>query len=335
MEKIAVGILGATGKVGQQYLHLLANHPWFEVKFLAASEKSSGKKVGEHIVHRVEDIEKAKKSCRLIFSAISDEAAKEIEELYAQQGLGVISNGSAHRFTPDVPMIIPEVNGNHAKIIPLQQKNRGWKNGFIVTKPNCSLQGAILPLYPLHQKFGLKRLFVTTFQAVSGAGYPGVPSLDILDNVIPYIAKEEEKTEKESLKILGSVEGSKIKHATGIVIAAHCNRVAVLDGHMACLSADFAKRPTREEILHLWESFPGLCLPSAPEHPIVYRPEENRPQPRLDRSAGNGMTVSVGRLRECPLLSYRFVTLSHNTIRGAAGGGLLTAELLLKQGYLS
>lgn len=356
MKKIPVGILGATGRVGQQYLQLLSNHPLFEVTFLASSEQSAGKPYAQAVagrwhspdavpdafknmtVHNIDQISTAKNACRLIFSAVSNEAAKIYEEMYAEQGFPVVSNAGYHRKSPDVPVLIPEVNPHHTDIIPLQQKNRKWKNGFIVVKPNCSLQSYMIPLSPLHDKFHVSQLFVTTFQAVSGAGYPGVSSLDILDNVIPYIANEEEKSEQEPLKIWGHISGTTFSPASDIAIAAHCNRVPVLDGHLACVSVKFRTKPTKEEILHLWNNFSGLPqklkLPSAPEQPILYTTESDRPQPRLDRNAGKGMSVSVGRLRECPVFDYRFVALSHNTIRGAAGGGILNAELLLKQGFL-
>ena len=356
MKKIPVGILGATGMVGQHYLQLLANHPWFEVCFFASSELSAGKSYGEAVAGRwhmntaiperflnmhvssIEDIALAKSRCHFVFSAVSNDAAKVYEERYAESGLPVISNAGYHRKSSDVPVLIPEINPDHAKIIPIQQKNRRWEKGFIVVKPNCSIQSYMIPLSPLHQRFGVKRLAVTTLQAVSGAGYPGVSSLDMIDNVIPYIANEEEKTEQEPLKIWGHIEGNGISSTRDIAISAQCNRVPVLDGHLACVSVEFEQRPCEEEILSLWGSFKGVAqelqLPSAPSQPIIYRYESNRPQPRHDKGAGNGMSVTVGRLRECPLFHYRFVGLSHNTIRGAAGGGVLNAEFLLKQGYL-
>lgn len=348
-KKIPVGILGATGRVGQQYLQLLSEHPWFEVVFLAASSESAGKTYGEAIlgrehmplpervlklpVVRIEDIPKNR--CQFVFSALSTEAAKIYEELYAQNGLPVISNAGYHRKSADVPILIPEINPEHADVIPLQQKNRNWDKGFIAVKPNCSLQSYMLPLAPLHSRFKVTQMIVTTLQAVSGAGYPGVSSLDMIDNIIPYIKNEEEKSEWEPLKIWGKVEGNTIREASGIAIAAHCNRVPVLDGHMACVSVKFEHKPKREEILELWREFKGSSgLPSGPEFPIIYREECDRPQPRHDRLAGNGMSVTCGRLRECPLFDFRFTALSHNTIRGAAGGGILNAELLVKKGYI-
>lgn len=356
MSKISVGILGATGMVGQQYLQLLINHPWFEVNFLASSDQSAGKsyfqavagrwqmsspieeRVGHMLVHRLDEIELAKKSCRFVFSAMSNEGAMKYEELYAKNGIPVFSNAACHRQSSDVPILIPEVNPEHLKIIPMQKKNRNWDKGFIVVKPNCSLQSYMIPLAPLHEQFKVTRLLVTTMQAVSGAGYPGVSSLDISENIIPYIADEEEKSEREPLKIWGEVRGNSICPTKDIVISAQCNRVPVIDGHLACLSVQFERKPSKEEILTLWKNFRGqpqqLELPSAPLSPIIYREECDRPQPRRDRDAGKGMSITVGRLRECPIFDYRFVALSHNTIRGAAGGGILNAELLWRQGYL-
>ena len=322
MRRIGVGILGATGHVGQQYQRLLKDHPWFEVTFLASSKNA-------------EDVATAKKSCSFVFSAMSNEGAKLYEELYASQGLPVVSNASCHRMSSDVPMLIAEVNPSHMALIPFQQKNRNWERGFIVTKPNCSLQSYMIPLAPLHERFGVEKIMVTTLQAVSGAGYPGVSSLDIVDNIIPYIGGEEEKSENEPRKIWGKVTNGAIVINETISISAHCNRVPVLDGHMACVSVKFREKPTREEILELWNHFPGLDLPTAPKTPIIYREECDRPQTRHDRDAQGGMAVTVGRLRECPLFDYRFVALSHNTVRGAAGGGILNAELLYREGYLS
>lgn len=355
--KIHAGILGATGMVGQQYIRLLENHPWFTVTFVAASERSSGKTYAEAVqgrwfmleeipsgvrnirVSAVDAIEQAKASCSFVFSALDTENAKIYEEQYAAAGIPVISNAGVHRMTSDVPMIIPEINAEHINIISAQQKKRNWNRGFIAVKPNCSIQSYLTPLYALHKKFKIKTVFVTTMQAVSGAGYPGVASLDILDNVIPYITGEEEKTENEPLKILGSIENNEIVPCKDIKITAHCNRVPVIDGHMACVSVGFETKPKREEILEAWKTFRSdpqeLKLPSAPTHPIIYRDEPNRPQPRLDKNTGKGMTTVVGRLRECNILDWRFVGLSHNTIRGAAGGGVLNAELLVAKQIIS
>lgn len=355
-KKIPVGILGATGMVGQQYLQLLENHPWFEVNFLTSSNQSAEKSYREAVsgrwhmstpipeniankpVQRSDEITAAKQSCRFVFSAMSNEGALAYEELYAQNGIPVISNASHHRSSPDVPVLIPEVNPDHLQIIPIQQKNRSWDTGFIVVKPSCSLQSYMIPLSPLHRKYQIVRLLVTTMQAVSGAGYPGVSSVNIIDNIIPHIANEEEKLEWEPLKIWGHMGDNSLHTAKDIAISAHCNRVPVMDGHLTCVSVQFAKKPAREDILTLWNNFQGLPqqlqLPSAPPHPIIYREESDRPQPRRDRDAGKGMSVSVGRLRACPVFDYRFAALSHNTIRGAAGGGILNAELLVRQGFL-
>lgn len=357
MKRIPVGVLGATGMVGQNYLRLLANHPWFDVRFLCASPRSSGKFYQEAVkgrwhmptlipsqasnlpVHAINQIDEAKKQCRFVFSAVSSDIARDYEEQYAAAGLPVISNAGYHRHAPDIPVLIPEINAHHLEIIPHQQISRGWSDGFIVTKPNCSIQSYMLPLAPLHEKFRVKKLLVTTLQAVSGAGYPGVSSWDIYENVIPYIAKEEEKSEWEPLKIFGSIRDYQIIPDQNICISAHCNRVPVLDGHLACVSVEFDHQPSQDEILAIWKmhhTLPqSLQLPSAPTQAIVYHEEPNRPQPRLDRDNGNGMAVTVGRLRACNLFNYRFVALSHNTVRGAAGGGILNAELLVKKGYLN
>ncbi|MBS4166552.1 Aspartate-semialdehyde dehydrogenase [Neochlamydia sp. AcF65] len=356
MKKIPVGILGATGMVGQQYLQLLSKHPWFEVVFLASSKQSAGKSYAEAVqnrwlpntplsethgklpVYSIENIEQCKRDCSLVFSAVDSPIAKLYEESYAVAGLPVMSNASYHRNTPDVPILIPEINAHHLSMIRKQQKNRGWGQGCIVVKPNCSLQSYMIPLQPLHQKFQVKKLMVTTLQAVSGAGYPGVPSYAIQDNIIPYIEGEEQKSESEPLKIWGNIQEDKIVNALGISLSITCNRVPVLDGHMACVAVEFATKPSLEDILQAWQAFKGapqeLHLPSAPLCPLVYHDEKDRPQPRLDRLEGNGMSVVVGRLRECPLFHYRFTALSHNTIRGAAGGGILTAELIYQQGYI-
>lgn len=357
MGTVRVGILGATGMVGQHYVSLLKQHPFFEVCFLAASKESSGKSYAEALadkgrtihalpgrlcslkVHGMNEISCAKELCDFVFSAVNTETAKVYENLYAADGLPVISNTSFHRMDADVPLLIPEINPEHLDMIPLQKKNRGWKKGFIVTKPNCSLQSYLIPLFPLHRQFGVKKIIVSTMQAVSGAGYPGVSSLDIIDNVIPYIDGEEKKSEIEPLKILGKIQGDQIVLNEGILISAHCNRVPVIDGHTACISVQFEKKPKREELLDLWRQFTGLpqqlCLPSAPMNPIIYREEKDRPQPRLDRDAGHGMAITVGRLRDCQVLDFRFVGLSHNALRGAASGGILNAELLFAKGYFS
>lgn len=355
-QKKRVGILGATGMVGQQYIVLLEQHPWFEVTHVVASASSAGKTYGEAVsgrwhmahtlpqavkdltVHTMDAIDVVKASCDFVFSALDSDIAKEWEEKYAAAGIKVVSNASTHRTTPDVPMIIPEINADHTDIIPVQQKNRGWSDGFIVVKPNCSIQSYMAPLAALHARYHIDKVFVTTMQAVSGAGHPGVSSYDSIDNVIPYIGGEEKKTEEEPHKIFGTVGENAIIDDTSFTISAQCNRVPVIDGHMACVTFACKEKPVREDILALWRDFSGapqsLQLPSAPVQPIHYREEYNRPQPRLDRDTDKAMAVSAGRLREDPILQYKFVGLSHNTIRGAAGGGVLIAELLLAKKYI-
>ncbi|WP_010253777.1 aspartate-semialdehyde dehydrogenase [Treponema primitia] len=370
MEKIPVGILGATGMVGQQYIALLANHPWFDVRYVAASPRSAGKVYREAVGGRwnatrgdlggsnspaaatltVEDandvsraIAAAKRGdCAFVFSALEmgKDEIKALEESYAAAGIPVVSNASANRWTGDVPMLIAEVNPDHADIIPLQKKNRGWDKGFIAVKPNCSIQSYMTPLWALLQAgYEVQRIIVSTLQAVSGAGYPGVSSLDIVDNIVPYIGGEEEKTEQEPLKILGTIQGNSIVNAQGLKISAHCNRVPVIDGHTACISLEFgSKKPSIDEVKHIWTSFKALPqeldLPMAPKQPIIIREEPDRPQPRKDREADKGMAVSVGRIRPCNVFDLRFAAVSHNTVRGAAGGGILNAELLKAKGYL-
>ncbi|MBD3245026.1 MAG: aspartate-semialdehyde dehydrogenase [Candidatus Moranbacteria bacterium] len=361
MEKIKVGILGATGMVGQNYIKLLKNHPWFEISYLAASENSANKtyeqavrgrwqmdtpledKIKKIIVGNVSDISKAKGKCRFVFSAfeISDkEQIRKIENEYAKNDIPVVSNASAHRKTKDVPMLIPEINPEHLDIIKIQQKNNGWNKGFVAVKPNCSLQSYLTAVYALMQKgYKVKKMFISTLQALSGAGYPGVASLDICDNVLPFISGEEEKSEQEPLKILGEIKDNKFENFQGLEISAHCNRVPVVDGHLACVSLLFGdKKPKKQEIKKIWKNFKALPqkldLPFAPKQPIIYNKEENRPQPRKDRDNDKGMALTVGRLRQCNIFDIRFSALSHNTIRGAAGGGILNAELLVKKGYI-
>jgi len=360
MDKAKVGILGATGMIGQTYIKLLENHPWFEVSYVAASPRSSGMRYSEAVEGRwhmqtgipakvgqltVEDaniVDKAFGRCNFVFSALELEkqAIKDLENRYAENDIPVVSNSSAHRWTEDVPMLIPEINFNHLNMITIQKKNHGWKKGFVVVKPNCSIQSYLLPIYALEkQEFQVSRILVTTLQALSGAGYPGPSSFDMVDNVLPHIGGEEEKSEKEPLKILGRIENNKFVNYESMKISAHCNRVPVLDGHTACVSIEFnGRKPSKEQIIHTWREFNSLPqelkLPFAPEQPIIYRDEEDRPQPRIDRDNEKGMAVTVGRLRECNVLDFRFVGLSHNTIRGAAGGGILNAELLKAKGFL-
>jgi aspartate-semialdehyde dehydrogenase len=360
MQKISVGVLGATGMVGQNYITLLEGHPWFEVTYVAASPRSAGKtyaeavkgrwhmsrdmspKLAALVVRDANDVSAAVGRCDFVFSALdmSKEEIRALEDAYAAADIPVVSNASAHRKTPNVPMLITEVNPQHIDVIPAQRAAHGWKKGFVVVKPNCSIQGYMIPLHALKLAgYPISRMIVTTLQAVSGAGYPGVPSLDMIDNVVPYIGGEEEKSEFEPGKIFGRVEGGAIVSDDSIKISAHCNRVPVSDGHSVCASLEFAgKKPSLEEIVSIWESFRGLPqelgLPTAPKRPIIYRREDDRPQPKKDRDAEGGMAVSVGRLRPCPVFDIRFVGLAHNTGRGAAGGGILNAELLKARGYL-
>ncbi len=348
-QKRKVAILGATGAVGQRYIQLLQEHPWFKVEVLAASERSAGKKykdacnwvmesdLSKEIANMtvadttVESVKKAG-NVDLIFSSLPGELAGPVEEQFAAV-YPVFSKASAHRMEEDVPLLIPEVNPEHLGLIPIQKKNRGWK-GFITTDPNCSTIGMAMTLKPLMQ-FGLKQVMVTTMQALSGAGYPGVPSLDIIDNVVPYIGKEEGKMESESNKILGSFNGKAVKDAA-FIVSASCNRVHVKDGHLESVFVKLDQTPSVKEVEKAFHDFKGepqkLKLPSAPETPIVVRDEPNRPQPRYDRDAGKGMSVTVGRIRKDPIMSLKYMCLSHNTIRGGAGAGVLSAELLVAKG---
>ncbi|GGA76288.1 aspartate-semialdehyde dehydrogenase [Edaphobacter acidisoli] len=352
MERRKVGILGATGMVGQRFIQLLSNHPWFEIAWLAASDRSAGKAYGEackwkldtplpkHIAAMTVQ-PNVPEGCtgelpKIIFAALDADIARELEPKFAAAGCAVISNSSAFRMAADVPLVVPEVNADHLALINAQswRKQRG---GYIVTNPNCSAIGLVLALKPLEERFGIEGLFVSTMQAVSGAGYPGVPSLDILGNVVPFIKNEEEKMQEEVGKLLGKVDGSSIKMLDAKV-SAHCNRVAVEDGHTECVSVKLRKKATREEILAAWREFAPLSgqhLPTAPDQPVEYDDAVDRPQPRLDRMRGRGMTATVGRLRECSLLDWKFVVLSHNTIRGAAGAALLNAEVLARTGQLN
>ncbi|MBI2621270.1 MAG: aspartate-semialdehyde dehydrogenase [Candidatus Levybacteria bacterium] len=352
MRKIPVGILGATGMVGQRFVTLLKNHPWFEVVILAASPRSAGKTyqkaVGENWridapmpayskkmkVYAVEKDEAfIAKKVRLVFCALDMEKdeIRAIEDKYAQKGIVVVSNNSANRWTTDVPMIIPEINPDHTDLIKIQRKRRGWK-GLIVVKPNCSVQSYI-PIIHALREFGPRQLEVTTLQAVSGAGKTFTSWPEMLDNAIPFISAEEEKTEKEPLKILGSLTNESIKTKNGLQISATCIRVAVTDGHMVSVAAKFKKKPTLAQIIRCLKQYKNpiahLNLPSSPSPFIHYFAEEDRPQTNLDRDLGNGMAISCGRFREDPIFDWKFVSLSHNTIRGAAGGAILTAELLL------
>lgn len=356
MEKIKVGILGATGMVGQRFVTLLAKHPWFEVVVLAASSHSAGKNYQDAVEGRwklqekmplsikqikvmeiEKDIDKICRSVDIVFSAFDadKEETKHIEEKYAAN-IPVVSNNSAHRWTEDVPMIMPEINPEHLELIDIQRKNRGWK-GLIVVKPNCSLQSYLPVIYAL-KKFQPTKIEVTTLQAISGSGKTFEHWPEMVGNVIPLIKGEEEKTEKEPLKILGKIIDGKIKNADSLKISATCIRVPVIDGHMAAVSVKFEKKPTLPDIINsinnFWNPLDKLNLPSSPKKFIKYFKDEDRPQTKLDRDFENGMGITCGRFREDPLFDWKFIALSHNTIRGAAGGAILTAELLKVKGYL-
>ncbi|MDO8522632.1 MAG: aspartate-semialdehyde dehydrogenase [bacterium] len=356
--KLSVGILGATGMVGQRFVLLLENHPWFEVRAVAASRNSAGKTYAEAVDGRwnyptsipssvrdlivlsvEDDVENMKNHVDFVFSAMDMEkdAVRSLEELYALMGMPVVSNNSAHRWTADVPMILPEINADHLAMIPIQQKNRGWDTGFIVVKPNCSVQ-SFMPALEALKQFEPQSVIVSTLQAISGAGKTFETMPEILDNVIPFIGGEEEKSEREPMKIWGRIKNGAFVLAKTPQISATCIRVPVTDGHMASINVSFNIQPTRDEILSAFRDFKspidGLGLPSTPEKFLTYFEEENRPQTKLDRDIGNGMGISIGRLREDPILGWKFVALSHNTIRGAAGGAILVAELLKEKGYL-
>jgi aspartate-semialdehyde dehydrogenase len=347
--KWPVAVLGATGAVGQMFVRLLADHPWFELRELAASERSAGKKYGDAtrwlegasppqaiFGRRVIACDPGVVSAPIVFSALDATVAGEVEAAFAQAGKFVLSNAKNFRMEPDVPLVIPEVNGDHLALLDCQRRNRGW-DGAIVTNANCSATVAAVALAPLHEKYKIRQLFLSTMQAVSGAGYPGVPSLDILGNVIPYIADEEPKLEREMLKLLGTYEQDEVLNAT-FKVSAHTNRVAVEHGHTICMTIGFEETPTPEEAIHTlreWTGYPATRgLPTRPEHPLVVSDAVDRPQPKRDVQAGNGMTVTVGRVRRDAVLDLRMVALGHNTVRGAAGGSVLNAELLAANGTL-
>jgi aspartate-semialdehyde dehydrogenase len=348
MQKISIGILGATGVVGQRFIQMLEDHPWFEVTWLAASDRSEGKLYRDAVRWRLKTALPARIAAlrvspatpegapKVIFAALDASIAAELEPRFADAGCAVVSNSSALRMQKDVPLVIPEVNPDHIKLIETQSW-RSKSGGFVVTNPNCSAIGLVLALAPLDRAFGLDTVMATTMQAVSGAGYPGVASLDILGNVIPYIAKEEEKMEEETRKLLGRMNGAGIVPGV-FAMSAQCNRVAVEDGHTESVSIKLKKKAKPEEIIAAWNSFRSIPqemkLPLAPEHPVQYTDAADRPQPRLDVELGKGMTTTVGRLRPCGVLDWKFTVLSHNTIRGAAGAAVLNAELLKVQGYL-
>ena len=347
--KLRVGILGATGVVGQRFIQLLEEHPQFEVSALAASDRSQGKTYAEACVWRLpgEMPERVKQiivrppapplDCDFVFSSLPGEVANQAEESFARAGYPVISNSSSHRMDADVPLLIPEVNPEHVALIDAQRAARGYERGFIVTNPNCSAVVIVMALAPLHASFGVSSCVATTMQALSGAGYPGVASLDATDNVVPFISGEEEKIESETVKILGRINGGTIKDAE-MLMSAQCNRVNVTDGHMASVCVKLSQPVSLEQVREALVSYSSvpqeLRLHSAPQRPIIVRDELDRPQPRLDRDAGNGMSVTVGRIAPDNVLDYRFVALGHNTIRGAAGAAILNAELLVARGYL-
>ncbi len=367
--KIKVGVLGATGAVGQRFVQMLADHPWFEIAALTASDRSAGKRYGDAakwllrggmppgvadmvLLPSVPDA--IGPEVRLLFSALPGESAREVEVELAAAGYGVCSNASAHRMDPDVPLLIPDVNPEHIELIPIQQARRGWSRpaasplpggergqggrpGFIVTNPNCTTTHLVCALKPLHDAFGLEAVSVVSMQAISGAGYPGVSAMDILDNVIPYIGGEEEKVELEPRKLLGTLAGETIRFAD-FTVSAQCNRVAVRNGHLEAVSVKLRRPASLEQVAEALTSYRGepqrLGLPTAPDPAIILFREKDRPQPRLDRLAGKGMATCVGRLRPDPLFDYKFIVLGHNTIRGAAGGSILNAELLVAKGYV-
>lgn len=346
--KIPVGILGATGIVGQRFVQMLERHPWFEVAWLAASDRSQGKPYGEAARWRMKTPMPGPVSMlrvspaspegapKVVFAALDATIAAELEPRFAESGRVVITNSSALRMQKDVPLVVPEVNPDHIKLLECQSWRRR-SGGFVVTNPNCSAIGLVMALAPLEQRFGIETVMAVTMQAVSGAGYPGVASLDILGNVIPYIPKEEEKMEEETRKLLGRLNGAGIVPAS-FGMSAQCNRVAVEDGHTESVSIKLKKKAQPDEIIAAWNEFRSvpqqLHLPSAPEQPVKYSDAADRPQPRFDADCGDGMTATVGRLRPCGVLDWKFTVLSHNTIRGAAGAALLNAELLKAQGYL-
>ena len=354
-----VGIIGATGMVGQRFISLLHDHPWFEITVLAASPRSAGKSYEEALggrwVMKTElpegiktmtvldaqaDIEKIASLVDFVFCAVDmkKDEIKALEEAYAKAECPVVSNNSAHRFTPDVPMLVPEINGKHCDVIAAQKARLGTKRGFIAVKSNCSLQSYVPALYPLDEKFGVEDVLVCTYQAISGAGKTFERWPEMVDNVIPYIGGEEEKSEKEPLKIWGKVENGEIVNATKPHFTAQCLRVPVSDGHMAAVFVRFRNKPSKEEIIEVWKSFSGrpqeLELPHAPKQFLNYFTEDNMPQTKLHRDLEGGMAVSIGRLREDTQYDYKFVCLSHNTLRGAAGGAVLAAELLCAEGYI-
>jgi len=348
MKKIEVGILGATGMVGQRFAAMLEHHPWFQAAWFAASDRSAGKKYVEACNWRLRSpmpagvrdmvVEECKPghAPQLIFSSLDSKVAGEVEKEFASAGHVVVSNSSNHRMDADVPLLIPEVNPDHLALVYEQRKHRGWK-GMIVTNPNCTTVGLVMSLAPLERAFGLEKVLVTSMQAVSGAGYPGVPSLDILGNVIPYIGGEEEKVESEAHKLLGKLRDGQVAKGD-FIVSAHCNRVLVEDGHTEAVSLSLRQEAKLEDLIEAWRKFRSLpqerALPTAPARPIIVRDEHDRPQPKFDVEAEGGMAAVIGRARRCRVLQFKYTTVSHNTVRGAAGAALLNAELMKSEGYL-
>eukprot|EP00741_Cyanophora_paradoxa_P010682 tig00020538_g10324.t1 len=350
-DKLKVGVLGATGSVGQKFVQLLEGHPWFDLTFLGASPRSAGKLYADAVNWKqasllpkdtaalkvTECVPNYFQGCDLVFSGLDADYAGPIEEDFAKAGIPVFSNAKNHRMDDDVPILIPHINADHLNIVAQQKKNRGYDKGFIVTNANCSTTALTIGLKPIMDNFGIEKFIVFTMQAISGAGYPGLPSMDILDNVVPYIGGEEEKMQIEPIKILGKCDGTKFIDAP-MTVAAHCNRVHVLDGHTECVSIKLKTPATPEQVKAVMASYTSeaqtLKLPSSPEFPIVVSEEPNRPQPRLDRMRGNGFTVTVGRVRPCQIFDIKFVLFGHNTIIGAAGGSIQNAELAKVKGLL-
>jgi aspartate-semialdehyde dehydrogenase len=346
--KIEVGVLGATGMVGQQFVRLLAQHRWFELVWIGASDRSAGKSYADATSWRldgempeqfrqlqVQECQPKNSAPRLLFSSMDASIASEIEQAFADVGHVVVSNSRNHRMEPDVPLLVPEINAEHLQLIPLQQRKRGWK-GQIATNPNCSTVVLSMSLAPLKQ-FGIRRVMAATMQAISGAGYPGVASMDINANVIPFIAGEEEKMQQETQKILGDFSGGGIRPLDARV-SASCHRVPVVDGHTVAVSVELERKPQVDELIAAIQGFQGVPqrkkLPSAPTHPLIYTEQPDRPQPRRDANREQGMAVTVGRLRPCPVLDFKYIALGHNTIRGAAGAAILNAELMVSEGLL-
>lgn len=348
-EKLSVAVLGATGAVGQRFVQLLEGHPWFAVREVVGSARTIGRSYGEAVNWILDGVPPAAAAdltvksvdepleSPLVFSALPKEAADPVEMELAAAGHVVCTNASLNRMIDDVPLLLPEVNADHVQLVDIQRHRRGWKTGALVANSNCTAMPVVMALAPL-RRFGIKKIHMVSAQAISGAGYPGVASLDIVDNVIPYVSGDEEKLETETLRMLGELRDEQV-HWLDANASAACNRVPVVDGHLVNVSVELEEKPSFDAVIAAWDSFrapdPVSALPSAPAQPVQYLRGIDRPQPRRDRDAGNGMTTSVGRLRECRLLGYKFAALAHNTIRGAAGCSILNAELLAVQGYLA